>query len=628
MLHILRRRAQSKIIQLMVLLIAIVFVFWGVGSDYMSSRNTAVTVNNEEIGLQEYQRAYDRTTESFREQFGGVLPDKFHDLIDLKQQVLGQLIRSALLRQGGQTMGVQVSPEQIQKEISTMSAFQDQGRFDINRYRQLLAQNHLSPATFEAQLHDDMVRAMTVTALQRFARVPDGELALYSELAGEEIRLLSCSLGVEAFRDRVQPSEEALAHFFAQKREEYRPAPQIRLQYLLFATEDDLAGIEVTAEDIASRYAESRQRFSREETRRARHILLKAGGEASSLRRQAEGILQQLKAGADFAELAQKHSQDSGSAVRGGDLGFFGRGSMVPPFEQAVFALKPGELGPIVESDFGLHIIKLEEIQPPREQPLGEVREQLAREIRQERATQQTIARAAAAYEEVIRAGSMSAYAAQVQGGLRETDFFDREHPPEIFMQDGRFLDSAFRLQAGELSSLTEIAAGYVLMFAQDLRRPEPPPLEVVHDRVRGDFIRQEARGLVKATATELLDKARVSKDLATTAKDLGLTPVTSPPITHDPASQSASGLPAPVVREAFKLSPGEPFPGEVIESGDSFLVVQLLERHSKEQNLGEKRNELLREGLLSGRREALVSSWLSMMESQSRILTNKQLLR
>ncbi|OQX19049.1 MAG: hypothetical protein BWK76_05660 [Desulfobulbaceae bacterium A2] len=628
MLHILRRRAQSKIIQLMVLLIAIVFIFWGVGSNYLSDRNAAVTVNSEEIPLQEYQRAYDRATEGLREQFGGVLPDKFHEMVNLKQQVLSQLVRSALLRQGGQTMGLQISPEMIRQEISTMAAFQDQGRFDLTRYRQLLAQNHFSPATFEAQLRDDMVRSASLKAIQRFARIPDDEVAQYTALAGEEIRLLSCSIGVEAFRDRVQPSDDDLTRFFAQKREDYRPGPQVKLQYLLFATADDLAAIDVTEDEIAARFTESAQRFSRPETRRARHILLRSGADPVALRSQAEQILQQLKAGADFVELAQKHSQDSGSAPRGGDLGPFSRGSMVPSFEDAVFALKPGELSGIVETDFGLHIIKLEEIQPAQEQTLDQVHGQLAQEIRQERAAQQTMARAAAAYEEVIRAGSMSAYATQWQGSLRETDYFDREHPPEKFMQDGRFLDSTFRLQSGELSSLTEIASGYVLMFAQDLRRPEAPALEVVHDKVRRDFIRQETRNLVRNMATELLDKARAGGDLTEPAKQLGLHAVTSGAITHDPANQAASGLPPALLREAFKLSGAQPFPAEVFESGEAYFVFQLLERHSREQNLDGKKREQLRDRLLDGRQEALVSSWLSTLEAQSKILTNKQLLR
>jgi len=624
MLHIMRRQAQSKFIQLLVFLIAVVFIFWGVGGNMLNSRNAAAKVNTEEISFQDYQRAYDQAAEVYREQFNGVVPDNFFTSINLKQQVLTQLVRGVLLRQGGADMGLAVSPEATRQEIATIPAFQEDGRFDLQRYRHVLAQNRMTPAAFEAGLHNDLQRSLTLAAIQRFAVVPEDELAQQMVLAGEEIRLASGTLRPEDFRDRVRLSEEALGRYYDEHRETYRPGPQVRLQYLLFARAEDAAAVQVTEEDIAARYAAEDARFNRPETRRARHILLQRDEDATARRLLAEQLLQQLRAGADFAALAQKHSQDS-SAGAGGDLGFFGRGAMVPPFEEAVFALKVGETSDLIETQFGLHIIRLEAVQPARQQSLDEVRQLLTDELRQERAGQLAMARAGAAYEEVIRAGSMSAYAAQWQAPLRETDFFDREHPPEPFMRDLRFLDAAFRLQPGELSTLIEIDAGYALMFAVDQRRPEPPPLEQIADRVRQDAIRLEARSLARGTATELLLKARESGDLIAASSTLGLKTVKSPPVTHDPASQAASGLPAAVLREAFKLNARNTLPPDIVESADAFFVVQLLERGSRQQNLAPDQQQRLRDVLQAGRSEALTNAWLGTVEAQSRIQTNKQ---
>ena len=176
MLSILRKQAQSTLIQGLVLVIAIVFIFWGVGANMNNNRNSAATVNGKEISFQDFQRAYDRTVENFRKQFGGQIPSGLLEGMGVKSQVLGQLIQAELLRQGGEEMGLVVSDIAVQREIQKMAAFQQDGHFSLDRYKTILSQNRLTPTGFEEGLKADLQRQWVTKAVGGFAMVPDSGL--------------------------------------------------------------------------------------------------------------------------------------------------------------------------------------------------------------------------------------------------------------------------------------------------------------------------------------------------------------------------------------------------------------------------------------------------------------------
>ena len=153
MLQQLRKQAQSPVIQFIVVLIAIVFVFWGAGTKFFDNRQSAIKVNSEEISFQEFQQAYNRTYENIASQFGGNLPKGFAETLNIKEQVVNQLIQTALLRQGAKQMGISVSYGEIQKAITSMPQFQENGAFSIEKYKRLLAANQLTPSKKPSRNH-------------------------------------------------------------------------------------------------------------------------------------------------------------------------------------------------------------------------------------------------------------------------------------------------------------------------------------------------------------------------------------------------------------------------------------------------------------------------------------------
>ena len=176
MLDILRKNAQSVVIQVIVVVIAVVFVFWGVGTNLGGNPNALAVVNGKEISYREFQQSYERAVESYKQQCGGQLPQEFIDSIGLKQQVLNQLIQSELLRQGAEKIGVQVSREAVQRQIREMGAFQENGRFSLDRYKAVLDNNRLSAPIFEQGIENDLLISRMVAVLGGFTVLPEQEV--------------------------------------------------------------------------------------------------------------------------------------------------------------------------------------------------------------------------------------------------------------------------------------------------------------------------------------------------------------------------------------------------------------------------------------------------------------------
>ncbi len=233
MLNILRKKAQSTLIQFLVLIIALVFIFWGVGTNLGTKRNALATVNGVEIPYEDYRRTYDSMVDNLRVQFGGSIPQGFLDGLGLKQQVLQQLVRAELLRQGGKEMGVQVSKVATQDEIRKMEVFQVNGQFDINRYKLILSQNRMTPVSFEAGLQNDLLAQRVRDAIRGFAMIPDSAVQARINFDQEQIKLAYAEVNSTDQVENVIVEEEKLAEWYKKNKNNYLSDPQIRLKYLL-----------------------------------------------------------------------------------------------------------------------------------------------------------------------------------------------------------------------------------------------------------------------------------------------------------------------------------------------------------------------------------------------------------
>ncbi len=625
MLNIIRKNAQSFVIQAVVIIIAVVFIFWGVNSQLKNPSNAMAVVNGQEIGYREFMQSYERAVEQYKEQFGGQMPDKFLESIRLKEQVLDQLVQRTLLLQGAEEIGLRVSKEAIQRKIQAMEVFAPGGRFDESLYRTVLERNHLSAKTFESGLRDDLLTKQADEMIGAFAELPASEVEQWVDYLDQEIKLAYVQFSADKYRTQVQVTPEALDAWYGGHQQQYKSTPQVKLSYLGFAFADEAKPELVSDEAIRSLYQDRLSQYHTPEQRRARHILLKvdegAAAEVKAAKRaSAEQILAQLRQGADFAALAKQHSEDS-SKERGGDLGFFRSGQMVAPFEQSAFSLKKGEISDIVTSPFGYHIIKLEEIRPAATRSLEEVVGPIRKELGQKQGQADAFKKASTTYEEIIRAGSLAKFSEQGKLPIQQTDFFAQDNPPKTGMAaDSAFMQAAFALRKGELSSIVETATGYAIIFADDTKEPTIPPLDTVRSKVVADFTKEKSNELARAAAEASLKKA-----LETNAWPEG---VEKKEADYVKRSGAAPAVPDALRRDAFGRLGRGVFPEQVLAEGDSYALYQILDVRKGKSDIDAAKREAIKAQLQAGQEKMLLAAILGQLRKEAKIWTNAKMLQ
>lgn len=624
MLNILRKNAQSIVIQAIVVVIAIVFVFWGVGAKLKNDANALAVVNDQEISYRDFQQSYERAVEAYKQRLGGELPRGFLESIGLKSQVLNQMIQAELLRQGARKIGVLISKEATQRKIQEMEVFNKNGQFDLLNYKAVLERNRLSPTAFENGIRKDLLASRVIGAIGSFSSVSEREIQNWIEFTDQEIKLAYTSFKSDDYISKVIVADNELQAWYATVKQNYKTQPQQKLQYLFFNYDDELKQVTVSEEAIRKYYEENGEKYTALEQRRARHILFRAtdedGPEVKTAKKSAaEKLLARIKSGGDFDQLARQFSEDS-SRNKGGDLGFFSRGKMVQPFEDTVFSMNKGEVSGLVETPFGFHIIKLEEILPGKTQSFGEVKDAIRKDLEQQAVKAITFKRASTAYEDIIRAGSLAKYSAKSGVPVSRTEFFAQDNPPkDNVVSAPSFLQAAFKLRKGELSSIVETAHGYAIIFVDDTKTSVVPELKDVHDRAVADFKKTKSVDLARNAAEEMLKKAR---EMQGWPPELG-----RKESEYVKRFEPSDSIPDQVRQAAFQHAGTESFPENVIAVGSTFYIYHILASRQGQASMDENARRNLAKQLLAAQKNKLMTDWLGQLRNEAKIWTNAKML-
>ncbi len=629
MLQILRNKAQSTVIQAIVVVIALVFVFWGVGANMMNKREVAITVNGEEISFQDYQLAYDRTYERTASQFGGTLPKGLAETLGLKQAVINQLVQNALLRQGANAMGIIVSQEEIQNTINTMVQFQDGPGFSMDKYKALLAANRLTPHKFETNMRFEMLSEKTIKDIGKFAALTsDFEVEELYRQDNEKVSVIYSVFSPENFTESVVVDDEELATWFETAKDNYKSEAQMKLRFLDFSFAEVGKKISIDDAQVQAYYDANIAQFTTPEKRRARHILIKAGAEDSEdvhkeKRQRAQELVTLANTTDDFASLATEYSEGP-SKTNGGELGYFTKEQMVPTFSDAVYAMEVGQISDVVKTDFGYHIIKLEDITPASTSELNDVKDVILSLLQNKEAQPLAFQLANAAYEGIIGAGSLNAYAeANTDQQVTVTDYFPKSQPPAGLSLDGEFLDKAFSLNAGELSSLIKTSSGYFIIFADDLKEPETPALEAVLEQATKDFIAGKAEEAAKKAAETMLEELQGGKSFADAALSLGTEVKDSGFLGRRDNTEST--FPASLLDQVFRLTQKEPLPQQPAPVSGDFYVFAFQERQIPEI-VAKENLEKYRQALLNSKQQELLAAYISNLEKNAEVTIHSNL--
>jgi peptidyl-prolyl cis-trans isomerase D len=585
-------------------------------------------IDGRDVTAGQFLQRYNAQMQSYRNAYGSSLNDQILRQLGIDQQILQQMIDEQAAVIEAERQGLLVSDDELAQRIFAIPGLQENGRFVGEERYELILRSQVPPLTkaaFEENLRRSLMIDKLRAALTDWMTVSDAEIQREFTLRNEKVKLQVVALTADSFRDQVAVNDADVAAFFETRKDQYRVGEQRKVKMLLFDRDQALAKTIVPAGDVQRFYNDNLAQYQTPEQVRASHILLNtAGKDEAEVRKQADGLLQQIKAGGDFAALASKFSEDEGSKVNGGDLDYFGRGRMVPEFEAAAFALEVGQTSELVKSQFGFHIIRVADKKPAVTRPLSEVQQQIEEQLKQQRADQQVTARATELAARIDDPSDLDTVAREAGLTTSESDFFGREDPVPGLGAAPQVAAAAFQLADGAVSASLPSPRGPVFVTVTGKRDPYVPMLDEVKDRVRDDLIRSRAAELSRQRAAAIAASLRSAPNFAAAAKAQGFEATETALIARQSPLPNI-GVSSQVDEVAFSLPVGGV--SEPIAIDTATVIVRVVERDSVTPEEIRQGRETFREEFLGERRARFFTAYLAKAKERMAIQINQPVI-
>ena len=634
MLKYLRNRTTMGYLVGTILLVLVIFAFivlyipdfMGSGGGANSSGEVA-SVEGVPITAQHFVQRYQLQERIYRAQFGEQFNPGLMKQLGLDEMVLQGLIQEVLLAVEADRQGLIVTDRELSEQILKDPSFQSNGQF-IGRqaYLTLLRQNGLTPQDYEAQMRQALLRDKLQGMLMDGVTLSPQELKQEYRQRNEKSTFEYFFIPRSEFVEQDAVGDEDAAAFFETHQEDYYLPVQRKARYMTITPQSFLATVNVTDREIERYYNRNIYLYETSEQVGASHILFKtAEKDEEEVRSNAEAVLAQLQSGADFAELAKKHSEDT-SADNGGSLGLFGRGEMVPEFEQAAFSMDVGQVSDLVRSTYGFHIIKVTQKQDPLTRPLDSVRDEILNTLRMEKAQdkmEEAVGSASAFLQDMKSLEALAQRYPTVQ--LQETSFFGREDTIPQLGNSPEARKLAFDLNIGEVSPAIRIGTGYAFFEILEENEPRIPSLDEIKERVRADLVQERAMKSALNRAEEIAGKLRSGQKVDSVAKGSGLELKTSESFISTTILPEAGRSPA-VADVAFS-SELNSF-SHPARSENGYVVLRVLERTGFSPEEFESEKNSFSEQLLSEKRQRAWSAYLQELQRRYAVRIDREALR
>ncbi|MFP4515216.1 MAG: SurA N-terminal domain-containing protein [Desulfovibrionales bacterium] len=627
MLDVIRQNAQSWMVKVLFALIVIVFVFWGVGSFRSDPSKVVATVNGSNIPAREFMRAYERTLEAMRDE-NPELSTADIQRFSVKQRVLDQMINSMLLKQVAAEWNITVSPAELTAAIREIPAFHNEDRgFDPNVYVSVLQANQLSPGQFETDFQQNMLMEKISEYVELPAAISEEQARDFFGFAREEVRMEYALFSLDEYTDRITPTQEQIKTYYDQNPDQFAVPERIRISYLTFSPSSLARPEAVSPAEVESYYEQNKELFRREEEVKARHILIQLDRDASE--KEAETALDkitklklQIEGGADFAEVAREHSEGP-SNVQGGDLGWFGRGQMVSEFEEVAFSLQTDKVSDPVRTDFGYHLILVEERRTEGIQSLEEAEERIRTRIAEDKASDRVADLLDQVLESVVSGQSLETAAQAADLEVSRTGYFNRNDGPRELQLPSETLQNLFELPENTaLEAPVLLDEGYLLAQKLDTKPRTIRPLEEVTARIRTILKQDGARALAREEAAKALAALKSGEtpqeitDQLTISEPFGRTGVVP-----------GLGLNPELISELFAAPEGT-WLNNTYEVDAGYVTARLSERIAPSEEEWEQQKSFWIANLRQVRAQELFSSFMENLRNKADIvLVNPDIL-
>jgi peptidyl-prolyl cis-trans isomerase D len=555
------------------------FVFFGVQSysRFMEGDNALAKVGRQPISANDLEAAMRERTEQLRQMFGGQFDPKMFDTPQARKAMLEQLVNQSVLAAELNRSSVLPSDAKLRETISSIPDLQKDGKFDYERYKSLLAARGMNEQMFESRLRSDLGSQRITASVSESAFLPTTVVEQLVRANDQLIEVQTLTFNAADYAAQVKATPEALKAYFEANKKQFETPESITVEYVVLTSDAISKTIAITDAEIKAFYDQNQARFGTEEQRQARHILITAAKDAKDADKaiakgKAEELLAQVrKDPVSFAKLAKENSQDPGSAANGGDLGLFGRGAMVKPFEDAVFALKPDEISNVVQSDFGFHIIQLTAIKPAAVKPLTEARTDIESQLRKDRQAKE-FAKASELFSNTVyeQGDSLTPVAEKFKLTVQKAEGITRDRasapsrPGEVLTPKvigalfaAESIKSRKNIEAIEAAPGTLVGARVL-----DYKPARLPAFEEMQAKVSAQFVSAESKRIAVEAGKKKLADVQVSADAA------GFAAV------KQVSRSNPQGISAAALREISRAAAGK-LPAVVgVEEGETGYVV------------------------------------------------------
>lgn len=625
MLETFRTHSKGWLAKLILALITVPFALWGIDSYLQGAgSNVAIAkVDGQSVTAQEFGNALQNLRNQM--QAGGQNDPALLEDPALKLGLVNRLIDTRLLSKQVSEAKFAIGNDQLAKFIMGLPEFQKDGQFSQERYDSLLQQNQLSPAQFDARMRNELLVQQARGGIGAAAFMSPARVHALAAVLRQQREVSLADIKAAQYLDQVSVSDTEVKAYFDKHKERFMVPEQVKIEFVTLSANSLITGVQVSDEEIKKFYDENAAKFQGDEQRRASHILIGLGkGDAAAkqaAREQASRILEEVKRSPkQFAELAKKYSQDPGSGQNGGDLGLFGRGAMVKPFEDAVFSMKPGAISDLVESEFGYHIIQLTGIQGSASS-LDKVKTEIRAELMYQKALAK-FAEQAENFSNMVyeQSGSLDPVVKAFGTPAQNSPLMSRDELMKFFKSE-KLVNAIFSdevLKEKRNSEAIE-AAPNTLVSARVLEyKPAAPrSFDEVAPALQ-DFLKSEkAFALAVKQGGDMLARLKQGQDVS------GLEWI--PPVTVD--RKNAQGLTDDIMTLAFKMDTGKlPAYAGLEKPGAGYTLVRVTKLNSPALE-DDAEKKMVSTEVDSALAEEYEAAYLASLRSKAKITVNEALL-
>ncbi len=512
----------KRLMQVVLALVALPFAFWGIDSyqRVFNLTNDIASVDGQKITEQEFADALRQQQERMRSLLGRNYNPALFESPEMRLELLEGMVSQRLLAQFAVRNNITVDNDQLREAIASIPAFQEDGRFSKSRYEAMVRAEGYTPPSFEASLRRDLIMQQLTGALADSGISPKAAARDVAQLRAQRREVSEHLIPIEPQLAQAKIAPETVRALYDGNPDRFQVPEEVRIEFLVLTPDALVSSEQISADAVKAYYDANISKFGEPEQRQASHILiaLKSGAgdaEKTRARERAGQILAQLrKSPGRFAELAKGNSADSGSASKGGDVGYFSPGMMVRPFEEAAFRQKLNEIGDLVESDFGFHIIKVTGIKPGKMKSLADARPGIEIELRKQQAAKR-FAESAESFSNLVyeQADSLKPAAEKFKLAIQEAGGITRQSSTVQLLNNPKVLAALFsndsmknrrNTEAIEVAQNTLVAARVT-----DHKPASRRPFDEVKGEIARQLARQEALEVARKRGAERLEELR-----------------------------------------------------------------------------------------------------------------------